>query len=84
MISGHLHPLAKPAGEPRLVNLVSGHGLHGLLGIVDVRRIRRPDDLVEVEEDDECRPCSTLVPIGEGWFHASLQVSTAALSITSG
>jgi hypothetical protein len=37
-----------------------------LLGIVDVRRIRRPYDPVETEEEDERGPCSTLVPIGEG------------------
>ena len=66
MISGHLHPPAEPVGEPGLVDLVCSHSQHGLLGIVDIRRIRRPDDSVEIKEEDERGPCSTLVPIGEG------------------
>ena len=66
MISGRLHPLAEPVGEPGLVDLVCSHSQHGLLGIVDIRRIRRPDDPVEIEEEDERGPCSTLVPIGAG------------------
>lgn len=62
----HLHPLAEPVGEPRLVDLVCSYSQHGLLGIVDIRRIRRPYDPVEIKEEDERGPCSTLVPIGEG------------------
>jgi hypothetical protein len=78
MISGHLHPLADPVGEVGLVDLVCSHSQHGLPGIVNIRRIRRPDEPVGIKEEDERYPRSTLVPIGEGWFHASLQVSTAA------
>ena len=66
MISGHLHPLAEPVGDPGLVDLVRSHSQHGLLGFVDIRRIWRPHDPVQIKEEDERGPCSTLVPVGEG------------------
>ncbi len=66
MVSGQLQPLAEPVGEPWLFHVMCSHSQHGLLGIVDIRRIRRPDDPVEIEEEDEHGPCSTLVPIGKG------------------
>ena len=64
MISGRLHLLAEPVGEPGLIDLVCSHSQHGLLGIVDIKRIRRPDDPVEIkeEEEEERGPCGTLVP----------------------
>jgi hypothetical protein len=62
-VSGEVHPVSQPGGEPAFVDLVGGDSEHCLLGLVDVGRVRVPRPAVEVDEQDHGRPRGALVPI---------------------
>ncbi len=59
-------PSAEPVGKPCLVDIVRGHSEDGRLSFVDVRGVRIPDDIVQIEEEHEDAQLALLLPSGSG------------------
>ena len=75
----------EPVGEPGLVDLVCSHSLHGLCSASSTSGGSGDHTIpLRPRKRTSAAHAARLFPSGRGRFHARRQVSTAALSMTSG
>jgi hypothetical protein len=72
--------LTKPFGGPGFIDFPGCDSQHGLLGFVDVWRVGLSDPVMRSTNITRAAQAARLLSSRRGWFQASRQTRTAALS----